>query len=540
MNPRDRPLSEVKGKRFTLEQYLDGYYIKLNHRDEWYLCKNGHYQNKSNDIFNKIHDNMWLECDEYGKKLYEKLQPKDWLKGMIAGKIGKQGGNPSQDWQYDIETNTYFDKVTNIKNRKDPLSVVASKKLWLEEPKTQYKHTFKVGDEVQVKSKPGIKFGKIKKLHSDKTYTLETKSGFFTEAYIELYVPKHKFKIGDVITRTSIQNGPFTIKSIDEKKKQYKHTNGMYTAFDSENEHELWKRKHKFKIGDRVKFKINPFSEILTIIDVNDEFYVNNKGQFFLEDEDKFELIENKFEFGTKEYKDHWNKQFTDFRGTNTTVYTHLVTKNNKKIDTFTSGKMSFWSYERAIGSFNPEPTEEEKEYLLSKKEKVQNITSASNSIDCLTIDLTNQCETIIGIDYSAAVTDISLVGIYDEIMDESIPDFKTRGEECKYVLEQQKEKKENPMNPTTKREVKSAVQTLSDALCTETKVAKVKTEFESRFSVHGTIYDRYGNELDTIGFKSVKAAKRHMQQPENLGRTMTIHQEIKAITTNIPIVEVK
>ena len=80
------------------------------------------------------------------------------------------------------------------------------------------------------------------------------------------------------------------------------------------------------------------------------------------------------------------------------------------------------------------------------------------------------------------------------------------------------------------------------EALCADevTTPAKPKTELEARENYIINVYDADGDCVDAFPVKSVKKAKKYLQQPENLGKTITVLKEVGCYTTNIPVVNVK
>ena len=99
--------------------------------------------------------------------------------------------------------------------------------------------------------------------------------------------------------------------------------------------------------------------------------------------------------------------------------------------------------------------------------------------------------------------------------------------EECGTKAHEQMEKTMN----------KITIELPASAVVQAAKEAKVKTELETSKKVIGTIYNAAGIKYDRMEYKSVKAAKQALQQPQFLGMTMRIYVLENVITTNIPLV---
>lgn len=69
------------------------------------------------------------------------------------------------------------------------------------------------------------------------------------------------------------------------------------------------------------------------------------------------------------------------------------------------------------------------------------------------------------------------------------------------------------------------------------TKAPKVKTDLQVCPAYQGHIYNEDGSFRRTVDLKSVKAAGKVMQQPENIGKTIILFKAVSKITTDIPLV---
>ena len=69
-------------------------------------------------------------------------------------------------------------------------------------------------------------------------------------------------------------------------------------------------------------------------------------------------------------------------------------------------------------------------------------------------------------------------------------------------------------------------------------KVVKTKTDLEKKPKYIGEWYDTKGVMLESASFESKKHAKRLMQEPQNIGKTLVMYKASFELKTNIPVVE--
>lgn len=117
------------------------------------------------------------------------------------------------------------------------------------------------------------------------------------------YMIKPKFKVGDKIRSKNKKDECFYILNVDEDNYKYVlNIKGYYLEFKDQDNYELVSDisiEPKFKIGDKVRYK-NNHNIAFTITNIEEDTYVcGTKIAFWFEDQDKFELVPNKFDIST-------------------------------------------------------------------------------------------------------------------------------------------------------------------------------------------------------------------------------------------------
>lgn len=105
------------------------------------------------------------------------------------------------------------------------------------------------------------------------------------------------------------------------------------------------------------------------------------------------------------------------------------------------------------------------------------------------------------------------------------------------------KSKQSNLVEETTMSNNKECkVQVIVDGVdvCKSTKKVKELTDLEASKQYNGIVYAPNGSYHASADFKSKKEAKKYMQQPAQLGKTLKLWKEECTITTNIPLIETK
>jgi len=95
------------------------------------------------------------------------------------------------------------------------------------------------------------------------------------------------------------------------------------------------------------------------------------------------------------------------------------------------------------------------------------------------------------------------------------------------------------------KTDIKIEVNGESIDLCKHEAIhTKPKTDFEKRMPYAMVVYTTSGAyeqiKYSKTANASRKRAKKFLQLPENLGKTITLHKKIKTLTTNVPVIEFK
>lgn len=143
------------------------------------------------------------------------------------------------------------------------------------------------------KEQRDLLFQKIKEAGycwNDKTKTLE-----------KLIIPK--FKGGDKIRSKNKKDECFYILRVDEDKHKYVlNIKGYCLEFKDQDHYELVSDtsiEPKFKVGDKVRHR-NNHNVVFTITSIEEDSYVcGAKIAFWFDDQDKYELIPNKFDINT-------------------------------------------------------------------------------------------------------------------------------------------------------------------------------------------------------------------------------------------------
>lgn len=117
------------------------------------------------------------------------------------------------------------------------------------------------------------------------------------------YMIKPKFKVGDKIRSKNKKDECFYILNVDEDNYKYVlNIKGYCLEFKDQDNYELVSDisiEPKFKIGDKVRYK-NNHNIAFTITNIEEDTYVcGTKAAFWFEDQDKFELVPNKFDINT-------------------------------------------------------------------------------------------------------------------------------------------------------------------------------------------------------------------------------------------------
>lgn len=242
---------------------------------------------------------------------------------------------------------------------------------------------------------------------------------------------------------------------------------------------------------------------------------------------ERFEFVSNlneEPEFGTQEYIDYWKKQWEDGISVE-----NAFNKSKDRADRWYPVKDHGASFEHGVG---------EVRFREIKKKEEPSLTTIAD------FDLS----TVRAVDTAIAADTVATMSAAYDTDTHISGDLHVSGnllvKGSTTTVDNNSNTKENEMKETN---IKIEVNGKEIELCKNAAAAclKPKTDLEARKKYTIVIFDATGAYSETIYVnaknddKATKKMTAMLQKPANLGKTATLHKEVTAMTTDIPVVKI-